>query len=738
MPARRGRPAFLRAAGPDAVTAPPEDAARAAELRALLQRYSYLYYVLDQPEVDDAVYDALYDELVRLEEAHPELRTPDSPTQRIGAAPLERFQQVRHLEPMLSLANARNPGELLAWDGRNRRLLEADGASPPSVYVVEPKIDGLAISMIYRDGVFSVGATRGNGEVGEDITANLRTIGSLPLRLLGDAPPPVVEVRGEVYLPLAAFERLNEQRVAAGLSTFVNPRNAAAGSVRQLDPAVAASRPLNMWCYGVGHSEELDLPDHHSALAWLRAQGLRVNPLISVVGTIDEALTACRGWEDRRATLDYDIDGAVVKVDSFALQAALGAVAHDPRWAIAYKFAPTTATTRLERIEVNVGRTGVLTPFAVLHPVFVGGVTVERATLHNIDDIHRKDLRPGDDVILQRAGDVIPQVVAPVTTGTVEEEGRQVERAVRHEALPEWQMPATCPDCGAHVVRESGEVAVRCPNKSCPAQLVESIKHFVSKGAMDIEGLGEKTVELLFEKGLLRNVADVYALQPGDFVHLEGDTLVKLTGFGGKSKKGSSEITDTRRVDKLMAAIDDSKQRPFARVLFGLGIRHVGAVTAQALVAVFPGIDELTAATPEDLAAVPGVGAVVAEAVRQYLDEARNRETIEKLRAAGVRLRQEPERRAAGALAGKTFVLTGKLPTLTRGEAQGRIEAAGGRVTSSVSKATDYVVLGEAPGSKFAAAQRLGIPLLDEEGLLALLAAGSPPGEDASGQLSFA
>lgn len=703
-----------------------DPAARAAELRALINRHAYLYYVLDQPEIDDAEYDALYDELVDLETRFPELRTPDSPTQRVGAEPLEKFEQVRHLEPMLSLANARNEDELYAWDRRNRRVLEAAGlADQLRRYVVEPKIDGLAVSMVYRDGLLAVGATRGNGEVGEDITVNLRTIRSLPLRLLGADPPPVVEVRGEVYLPLAAFARLNEARIAAGLPTFVNPRNAAAGSVRQLDPAVAASRPLDIWCYGIGHSEGLDLPDHHSALDWLRAQGFRVNPHISVVEGIDAALAACRAWEQRRSTLDYDIDGAVVKVDSFALQAALGSVAHDPRWAIAYKFSPTTATTRLESIEVNVGRTGVLTPFAVLRPVFVGGVTVERATLHNIDDIHRKDLRPGDDVIVQRAGDVIPQVVAPVTTGSVEdEEGRRVERAARHAALPVWEMPAVCPACGAHVVRQTGQVAVRCPNKSCPAQLVESIKHFVSKGAMDIEGLGEETVELLFARGLLRNVADIYFLRRDDFVWLEGGKVRHIPGFAGTKgvdEHGQPVITHAKRVDKLMAAIEESKQRPLARVVFGLGIPHVGEVTAQALVRAFPSMDELMAATPEELAGVPGVGVIVAEAVRQYFDEERNRETIAKLRAAGVRLREEAPARPAGALAGKTFVLTGKLPNLTRVQAQERIEAAGGRVTSSVSKATDYVVVGDDPGSKLAAAQRLGIALLDETGLLALL-----------------
>ena len=573
-------------------------AARAAGLRATINRHAHLYYVLDRPEIDDAAYDALYRELQTLEEEHPELRTPDSPTRRVGAAPLEGFTQVRHLEPMLSLANARDEEELLAWDQRNRRLLEArELGDAPLRYVVEPKIDGLAISLTYREGVFSVGATRGNGEVGEDVTANLRTIGSVPLRLLLDDPPPVVEVRGEVYLPLAAFARLNEQRMADGLPAFVNPRNSAAGSIRQLDPRLAAARPLDVWCYAVGYSEGLELADHHSAIEWLRAAGFKVNPHIVTVDGIAEAAAACRAWEERRGDLDYDIDGAVVKVDAFALQRALGSVAHDPRWAIAFKFAPTTVTTRLHRIEVNVGRTGVLTPFAVLEPVFVGGVTVERATLHNEDDIRRKDIRPGDDVIVQRAGDVIPQVVGPVTVGEAEdEEGRREGREERHAALPEWAMPRTCPACGSETVRETGEVAVRCPNRSCPAQLVESIKHFVSRGAMDIEGIGEETVELLHGQGLIENVADLYGLEREHFVRLEAGKVVALPGFGGKVRKGEDgapELVEARRADKVLTAIQQSKQRPFARVLYALGIRHAGAVTAQALVERYPSMDAL-------------------------------------------------------------------------------------------------------------------------------------------------
>lgn len=709
-------------------------AARAATLRETINHHAYLYYVLDRPEIDDAQYDELFRELQALEDGHPELRTPDSPTQRVGAPPLDGFTQYRHLEPLLSLANARNDEELLAWDQRNRRLLEARGLGDTRFrYVVEPKIDGLAISLTYREGVFAVGATRGNGEVGEDVTANLRTIGSLPLRLRLADPPPVVEVRGEVYLRLAAFRRLNEARQEAGLSAFINPRNAAAGSIRQLDPAVAASRPLDVWCYAVGYSEGLELQDHHGALEWLRAAGFKVNPDIVTADGIEQAAAACRRWEERRGELDYDIDGAVVKVDEFAVQRELGSVAHDPRWAIAFKFAPTTAVTRLHSIEVNVGRTGVLTPFAVLEPVFVGGVTVERATLHNEDDIRRKDIRPGDDVILQRAGDVIPQVVGPVTSGETDAgEGRRVSREARHQALPEYVMPAACPACGSETVRETGEVAVRCPNRSCPAQLVESIKHFVSKGAMDIEGIGEETVALLHGQGLIRNVADLYALRREHFVRVESGDVVALPGFGGKARKdeaGELQLVEAKRADKTLAAIAASRERPFVRVLYALGIRHVGAVTAQALVERYPSVDALLAAGAEDLAEVPGVGPVVAEAVEQFLGDEHNRETIEKLRAAGVRLVEDAPARPQGPLVGRTFVLTGKLPTLSRGQAQELIEAAGGRVGGSVGKATDYVVAGEDPGSKLAKAEALGVTVVDEAGLRELLGgAGEDPG----------
>jgi len=696
-------------------------ARRAAELRALVAHHAHLYYVLDRPEVSDAAYDALLRELQALEDEHPELRTPDSPTQRVGGQPLEKFEQVRHLQPMLSLANARDVDELRVWDTRNRRLLEGRGLDgEPFRYVVEPKIDGLAISLTYRDGVFSVGATRGNGTVGEDVTANLRTIHALPLRLRGESPPPVVEVRGEAYLPLAAFARLNEARAAEGLSTFANPRNAAAGSIRQLDPAVAASRPLSLFCYAIGASEGLEVDDHRHALEWLREQGFRVNPDIAVAETIDEVAALCARWEERRTDLDYDIDGAVVKVDSYALQGALGSVAHDPRWAIAFKFAPTTATTRLQAIAVNVGRTGVLTPFAILEPVTVGGVTVERATLHNEDDIRRKDVREGDDVIVQRAGDVIPQIVGPVTAGEVEEVGRRVSRATHHAALSEWRMPEVCPACGAGVVRETGEVAVRCPNRSCPAQIVESIKHFVSKGAMDIDGLGEEAVAALHQARLIANVADLYDLTLS--------TLVDVPLFSRKDKgpDGTEIVVPGKLAENVLAAVEASKRQPFARVLFALGMRHVGSVTARALVDHFLTIEALQAATAEDLAAVPGIGAVVAEAVRQYLDDPNNRETLEKLRARGLRFAQEAPQADAGPLSGRSFVLTGRLERYTRGEAQARIEALGGRLSDTVGKGTDYVVTGEAPGSKLDKARRLGVPTLDESAFVALLGDSGP------------
>jgi len=686
---------------------PDEVRRRYDELRRSVEHHAYQYYVLDQPEIDDAEYDALFRELQALEEAHPELRTPDSPTQRVGGEPLKEFAQVRHLQPMLSLANARNIDELLAWDRRNRRLLEADGLGDvPLRYVTEPKIDGLAISLVYRDGVFDVGATRGNGRVGEDVTANLRTVHAVPLRLRardrGQPAPSVVEVRGEVYLPLAGFERLNEQRAHEGLPTFANPRNAAAGSIRQLDPAVAASRPLSIWVYGIGYSEGFALDGHWAALMWLREQGFKVNPDVERHADIEAVIQACKRWGERRAALDFDIDGVVIKVDSFRMQDALGAVAHDPRWAIAFKFAPTTATTKLHAIEVNVGRTGVLTPFAVLEPVEVGGVTVKLATLHNEDDIHRKDIRPGDTVIIQRAGDVIPQVVGPLT-----QERTGAERV--------WTMPERCPSCGARVVREQGEVAVRCPNRSCPAQIVESIKHFVSKDAMDVDGLGEEAVTALHEAGLIANVADLYDLSRSKLVD------VPLFSRKAKGPNGEDILVPGKIAEYVLTSLEASKRQPFARVLYALGIRHVGSVTAQALVEHFPSIDALEAATADEIARVPGVGTVVAEAVKDYLADERNQETLAKLRIHGLRFVEEAPQRAEGPLRGKTFVITGTLVSFSRAEARQRIEGLGGKVTDSVSKSTDYLVAGAGPGSKLAKARQVGVAVIGEDEFIELL-----------------
>ena len=676
-------------------------AARAAELRELVRQANHDYYVLDDPTVDDAVYDAWMRELEAIEAEHPKLAAPDSPTQRVGAAPVEAFGEVVHREPMLSLANARGADELAAWYRRARTVLEQEGLAGRDVrFVVEPKIDGLAVSLTYEDGILTRGATRGDGVRGEDVTQNLRTVRTIPLALrmaVGGAPPAVVEIRGEVYLPIAAFQELNLQRANAGLPTFANPRNSAAGSLRQLDPRITAERPLAMWCYAVGHREGLELAGQEQTLAWLARVGMRVNPLIRTVDTLEEALAASEEWEARRAELDYDIDGAVVKIDSFELQARLGVVGRAPRWAVAYKFAPTTATTRLERIEVNVGRTGALVPFAVLEPVMVGGVTVRQATLHNQDDIARKDLRIGDRVIIQRAGDVIPQVVAPLVQERTGEER-------------EFRMPERCPVCDTPVVHPEGEVQIRCPNRSCPAQLVQSIIHFASRGAMDIEGMGEKTVVRLFEAGLVRDVADIYGLRDED--------LVQLEGFGAIAAAN------------LVRSIDVSRERPWPDVVNALGIRHVGYVTARAVAAVAPSVEALLAAGPDDLAAAEGVGPVVAEAIAEFLGSETNRRTLDRLRTAGLQMRMDaPPPPADGPLSGRTIVVTGGLEAFSRDEAKRAVAAAGGKATESVSKKTSFVVAGREPGGKLAKAEALGVPVLGEEDFLAVLRGELPPPE---------
>jgi DNA ligase (NAD+) len=668
----------------------PRDAQeRARELRTQLDYHSHRYYVLDDPEIGDEVYDALLDELRALEASYPSLVTPDSPTQRVGGEPVSRLEKVRHLEPMLSLANARSEEELRAWVARMRNHLAREGISEPKFeFVVEPKIDGLAISLLYRDGVLERGATRGNGEVGEDITHNLRTIGAIPLRA-ADVPP-LLEVRGELYMSLKDFAALNERRAEAGLSTFMNPRNSAAGTVRQLDPALAAERPLSIWCYQVGVTEGISFATHWDALQWLREHGFRVNRDVKLLGSEDEVIAQCREWERRRGELDFEIDGAVVKISDLELQRRLGAVGREPRWAIAWKFPPTTAVTKLERVMWNVGKFGDLRPFAMLAPVAVGGVTIKLATLHNEEDLARKDIRAGEEVIVLRAGDVIPQVVSPAP-----------HVAERKRRPPRPRPPKRCPFCDTPTVKEPESVFTKCPNPACPGRAWQLLRHFVSRGAMDIERLGEKQVQLLLDRGLVRTAADIYSLTK--------EQLLELEGIGERS------------ADLLLAAIDASRQRPFARVLFALGIEEVGEVTARNLVQRFRDIDALLAASPEEIEQVPGIGAKMALTISRQLAQERTRELIAELRAAGLRMREEGPAPSEGPLAGKTLVLTGTLPDWSREHTTERILAAGGRVTGSVSKNTDFVVVGASPGSKLAKAERLGVPTLDERALRELL-----------------
>jgi DNA ligase (NAD+) len=662
---------------------------RAQELRKQLEYHNHRYYVLDDPEISDADYDALLNELRDLEAAHPELRTPDSPTQRVGAEPLDKFEQVRHLQPMLSLANARNEEELAAWVLRSERYLARQGVEMGDVrFVTEPKIDGLAISLVYEDGVLVRGATRGNGEIGEDVTQNLRTIGAIPLGI--EDAPPLLEVRGEAYMPLAAFAKLNEERAAAGEPTYANPRNTAAGSIRQLDPQLTASRPLSIWCYSVGALDGLAFERHSESLEWLRSRGFKVSRDVGVHDTVDEVVAACRAWEERRDRLDFEIDGVVVKVDDLDLQRQLGVVGREPRGAIAWKFAPTTATTILKGVAWNVGRTGHMVPFAQLEPVQVSGVTVKLATLHNEEDLRRKDVRDGDEVIVMRAGDVIPQVVSPTA---------KAQKAKNRSAPP--QPPSECPACGTPTIKPEEGVWTICPNRTgCPGQVFQAVKHFV--GAMDIEGLGEENARRFLDIGLIENMADIYGLTV--------ERLAELDGFGEVSARN------------LVAAIEDSKKQPFHLVLYALGIPGIGFVNARNLARQLRSMDALLAATEEELTAVEGMGPIMAKTVHETLAEERTRELVERLRRHGLQMEEEgPAPPAEGPLVGKTVVLTGTMPNLTRPDATRRIEAAGGKVTGSVSKKTDYLVAGADPGSKLTKAQELGTEVLDEEALLALL-----------------
>ncbi len=652
----------------------PEE--RIRELRDLIHYHNTRYYGLDDPEISDAEFDRLMRELVELEQRFPEFVTADSPTQRIGGAPLEAFPPALHTVPMLSLENALSEEELLAFDQRTRRAL---GSEEEIDYVCEPKLDGLAVELVYIDGLFTLGSTRGDGYTGEEITRNLRTIKSIPLKL-NNAPPGRLEVRGEVILGIREFETLNRERQERGESLFANPRNAAAGSLRQLDALITAGRPLAIFCYGIGQTDALPFSTHAEMLEKFRSLGLRVNPLIERVRGAGAVLAYHRAMGERRGQLPYEIDGIVVKVDRVSQQEELGARSRSPRWAIAFKFPARQEVTRVLNIQVQVGRTGTLTPVAILQPVQVGGVSVSRATLHNQDEIDRKDIRVGDWVVVQRAGDVIPEIV------------KVIESRRTGDERP-FLLPEACPVCGSHTVRPEDEAARRCINLSCPAQVKERIFHFASKRAMDIDGLGEKLVDQLVENGLVRDVADLYAL-----------TRAQLAGLERMADKSAANI---------LAAIEASRSRPLERLLFALGIRHVGEHVARLLIEAFGTMERLMSAHSEELMQVHEIGPQVAESVTDFFTTPENGRVIERLRQAGVEM--APSRAQRGDLfAGKTLVLTGTLSSYTREEAEKLILALGGRPASSVSSKTSYVIAGEAAGSKLDKARALGIPVLTE------------------------
>jgi DNA ligase (NAD+) len=669
---------------------------RVAALRAEIVEHNRRYHELDEPTISDADYDDLVRELRALEEEHPDLITPDSPTQQVGSRPSTTFSPVVHRVPMMSLDNAFDEAELHAWGERlQRRLDEGDGRVDVG-YVCEPKIDGLAISIRYEGGRFVQAATRGDGHTGEDVTANIATLREVPSRL-GTGAPQVLEIRGEVYMSMPAFAALNEHQVARGLRPFVNPRNAAAGSLRQKDAAVTAGRELSLWCYQLGEVQGgPTFTTHHETLDHLRDLGFPVNPEIRTVPSLDEVYDYCRHRQAHRHDLPYEIDGVVVKVDDLARRAALGATSKAPRWAIAYKFPPEERTTKLLDIKVSVGRTGRATPYAVLEPVFVGGVTVSQATLHNEDQVRAKDVRPGDTVIVRRAGDVIPEVLGAVL-------------ADRAAASAPWSFPAECPVCGVPLVRPDGEADTRCLNPACPARSAGAIEHFASRGAMDIEGLGEQRVRQLIELGLVRDVADVYSI--------DWDVLRPLDGWGETS------------IANLQQAIEASKAQPLARLLVGLNIRHLGPAGAEALAAARGHLDRIMDASADELAAVEGVGPVIARAVAEWFAEPEHRAVVERLRAAGVNLTGPEVVDVAQTLAGMTVVVTGTLEGFNREEVEAAIKLRGGKSPGSVSKKTTAVVVGEGPGaSKLSKATELGVPILDEAAFTHLLETGELPG----------
>jgi DNA ligase (NAD+) len=657
---------------------------RAEELRSLIAYHDYRYYVLDGPEISDAEYDALMRELRQIEERYPQLITPDSPTQRVSGQPVAAFGIVEHRVPLLSLANAFSEAEIRAWHKRAAGLAGGDDFT----LVCEPKIDGLAVALVYENGAFVEGATRGDGRRGENITENLRTIRSIPLRLGNDAPPRF-EVRGEVYMTKQGFERLNEERADEGQPLFANPRNAAAGSVRQLDGRITARRPLDVFIYALGWVEGVATPPTHwETMRWLGKLGFRINPNNQLVPGIDDAVRVCNEWGGKRESLPYEIDGIVIKIDGLLLQERLGFVGREPRWAVAYKFPPIQATTKLLDIGINVGRTGSLNPYAILQPVHVGGATVGLATLHNEDDIHRKDIRIGDTVIVQRAGDVIPQVVGPVVS-------------LRTGSERVFHIPVKCLVCQAPVRRRQGEAMSYCTNRDCPAQAYRLLGHFVSRGAMDIDGIGERLAAQLLESKLVND--------PGDLYYLTKDQLLTVERMADKSAQN------------VLDSIERSKQRPLSRVIFGLGIRHVGSEMADRLAEHFGSIDAVARATVEELDSVPTVGPKIAASTGAYFEDEDNRRIVEKLRRAGVRLSEERAAREEGPLHGLTIVVTGTMSALTREEAEERIRGLGGSAGSTVSRKTDYVVVGENPGSKAQKAQELGTKVLTEEEFIAMI-----------------
>lgn len=657
-------------------------AAHVAELRHKLEEANYQYYVNDNPTLSDAEYDQLMIELQRIEQEHPELQSPDSPTQRVGAGPVQDVPQHRHPLPMLSLANARSEEELRAWHKRAQNILP----NATFAYVCELKIDGLAMALTYEQGKLTIGASRGDGMVGEDWTPNVRTIRTIPQKLRGEHIPDKVEIRGEIYMSTKSFEKLNEQMKDDRL--FANPRNAAAGALRQKDARNTATRRLDFFGYQIGYMQGMDVSGQWETLELIREWGLPVNPHIHLAKTLEEVMEYVNKWEKERFNLPYEIDGVVIKIDNLAQQQELGAVARDPRWAIAFKYPPTQVATQLLDIRVNIGRTGSVNPWALLEPINIRGVVVSRAALHNEGDIQRKDLRIGDWVLVQRAGEVIPQVVKPV-----------IERRTGTEEI--YHLPEKCPLCDTPIVRVPDQAMAHCPNEQCPARNRESIIHFTSRGAMDIETIGEKTAEQLRDAGLIQSVADFYTLTR--------DQLLALEGVKAKS------------ADNMLAAIEASKQRPFWRLLFGLNIRYVGEKTAQIIAIAFGNIDQLLAASEEEIVAVPGVGPIIGKSLYAWLQDEKNRALIERLRQAGLNMQAEPQPTVTGPLVGQTFLLTGRLQNMTRPAAEEAIMKLGGTIATGVSKSLSHLIVGEDAGSKLAKAQKAGVPVHDEQWLVELL-----------------